>query len=120
MKNYVPVQCPICEDELIVTDIKCNKCKTHFNGEFYVSKFSKLKEKQLVFVETFIKCRGSIKEMEKELNISYPTVKSRLEDVVKSLGFETDEKPDEKRKKILDSINSGEMSVEDAVNMLKK
>lgn len=120
MKNYVPVQCPICEDELIVTDMKCNKCHTHFQGEFHVSKFSKLDEKQLLFVETFIKCRGSIKEMEKELNISYPTVKSRLEDVVKSLGFQSNEKPDEKRKKILESIDSGEMSVEEAINILKK
>ncbi len=120
MKNYVPVQCPICEDELIVTDMKCNKCHTHFQGEFHVSKFSKLDEKQLLFVETFIKCRGSIKEMEKELNISYPTVKSRLEDVVKSLGFQSNEEPDEKRKKILESIDSGEMSVEEAINILKK
>ncbi len=77
MKNYVPDKCPICDNELTITDMLCHKCDTHISGEFYVSKFTNLTKQQLEFVEVFIKCIGSIKEVEKELSISYP-VESKL------------------------------------------
>ncbi|MFA5340616.1 MAG: DUF2089 domain-containing protein [Clostridia bacterium] len=119
MKNFVPSQCPICEGELIITDMVCKNCKTHISGEFYTTKLAKLDPNQLEFVEAFIKCRGSIKEMEKELKISYPTVKSRLEIVAKTMGYNDEKQEDDTRMKVLDSIEKGEMTVEEALKILK-
>ena len=119
MKNYVPSQCPICEGELIITDMHCKSCKTHISGEFYTTKLAKLDPGQLEFDETFIKCRGSIKEMEKELKISYPTVKSRLELIAETMGYKDTEQKDDTRMKVLDSIEKGEMTVEEALKILK-
>lgn len=120
MKNYVPDKCPICDNELTITDMVCHKCDTHISGEFYVSRFTNLTKQQLEFVEVFIKCRGSIKEVEKELGISYPTVKNRLEDVATSMGFKTQQKQADKNREILESINKGEMSVKEAMKILDK
>jgi hypothetical protein len=81
---------------------------------------------QQEFVEVFIKCRGNIKEVEKELGISYPTVRGRLEAVIENLGYrpepipKTDPEVARKRKEILDALNNGEITAEEAVALLKK
>ena len=75
-----------------------------------------------MFVDAFIKCRGNIKEMEKELGVSYPTVKNRLEDVAAAMGYKTEEpilNPD-KKKDILDKLNNGEITVDEALNLFKE
>src|SRR5690554_4730850 len=113
MKNYVPSQCPFCEGELIITDMTCGSCHTHISGSFHTTRLSRLDSSQLEFVEAFIKCRGNIKEMERELKISYPTVKSRLEIVAQAMGFSEVKTDNEERIKILDSIEKGEMSIEE-------
>lgn len=76
------------------------------------------------FVETFIRCRGNIKEVEKELGISYPTVRSRLEAVIQNLGYKNT-KPgiteiDDFKAEILESLERGEISSQEAIEQLKK
>jgi hypothetical protein len=99
--------------------MECKNCRTHISGEFYTTKLAKLDPNQLEFIEAFIKCRGSIKEMEKELKISYPTVKSRLEIIAKTMGYKDEKEEDDTRMKVLDSIEKGEMTVEEALKILK-
>jgi hypothetical protein len=90
-----------------------------------VCKFCQLPADQKAFVEVFIKCRGNIKEVEKELGISYPTVRSRLETVIESLGYRAqpvpkdDPEAKEKRKAILEELNEGKISSEDAIALLR-
>ncbi|ACL19146.1 hypothetical protein DesLBE_2255 [Desulfitobacterium sp. LBE] len=91
MDYKVPHQCPICKHEMHVTKLFCTHCSTTLEGEFHTCKFCKLPDDQLLFVETFLKCRGNIKEVEKELGISYPTVRSRLDSVIQSLSNERKE-----------------------------
>lgn len=71
MKREVIGKCPVCNDELEVTKLHCNNCKTTIESRFDLCKFCKLNDEQKYFVEVFIKNRGNIKEIEKELNISY-------------------------------------------------
>ena len=85
MDFKIPHQCPICEHEIKVTKLACTYCPTTMEGKFHTCKFCKLPADQLLFVETFLKCRGNIKEVEKELGISYPTVRSRLDSVIHTL-----------------------------------
>ena len=111
-------RCPICNHEIKVTEISCKKCKTVIKGEFELCKFCKLKEEQRYFIEVFIKNRGNIKEMEKELGISYPTVRNKLEEVRKALGFIKDERPSVNKKEILDQLSKGEISKDEALKLL--
>ncbi|SET17504.1 hypothetical protein SAMN05660297_01606 [Natronincola peptidivorans] len=131
--NYkAPSQCPICNDELKITRMSCSKCKTNLEGQFSGCKFCKLPKDQLEFIEVFIKSRGSIKDVEKELGISYPTVRNRLEGVIQALGYRIDkirddmeedallENTSEKRQEILRGLENGEISPQEAAEQLRK
>lgn len=114
-------KCPVCGNNSEVTRISCDVCGTTIEGHFQLCKFCRLTSEQKSFIDVFIKCRGNIKEVEKELGVSYPTVKNRLEDVASALGYKSEPDPvvPGKRKEILDKLNSGEITVEEAVSLLK-
>lgn len=118
-------KCPVCGENTEITTIYCNDCGTKIEGHFDLCKFCRLTEDQKSFIETFIKCRGNIKEVEKELGISYPTVKNRLDDAANALGYENPQSTAQEeemlrhRMEILDELENGELSVEDALNLLK-
>lgn len=87
MKREVLGKCPICGDELFVSKLSCHNCHTHIEGDFSLCKFCKLTDEQKQFIEIFIKSRGNIKEIEKEMGISYPTVRGKLENIIEELGY---------------------------------
>ena len=91
MRKEVIGTCPVCQNTLMATRLTCHVCHTEITGDFELSRFSYLNKEELSFVETFIRVYGNIKEMEKELNVSYPTVKKMLEQVVTKMGFENKE-----------------------------
>ena len=100
--------------------MKCDACETVIENNFRLSKFDYLSDEELYFTETFIRCRGNIKEVEKELGISYPTVRAKLDGVIKTLGYETG--PDQrtaKREEILRALENGEITAEQAIAQLK-
>ncbi|HHV59665.1 MAG TPA: DUF2089 domain-containing protein [Clostridiaceae bacterium] len=116
-------KCPVCGGKTEVVKIYCPLCETSMEGHFKLCKFCALTDEQKAFIDVFIKCRGNIKEVEKELGVSYPTVKNKLEDAAAALGYKEDlSQADkaEKRKSVLDRLNSGEISVEEALEMLKE
>lgn len=80
--------CPVCGEKLHVTQLSCCQCGTQISGDFALSKFNALSREELAFAETFLRVQGSIREMEKELGISYPTVKKNLETIIRKMGFE--------------------------------
>lgn len=102
----------------MVKTLKCNSCQTEIQGEFTLSQFNYLPKDLLHFAEVFLKNRGNIKEIEKELGVSYPTVRRMLDETIKSLGFVTSEL--KTRKDVLDQLENGEISVEVANDLLKK
>lgn len=126
IKYKAPVQCPVCGQELKISKLTCSHCQTAIDGSFSPCKFCRLPKEQLDFIETFIACRGNIKDVEKELNISYPTVRKNLDLVIQSLGYqlektsELDEESTKRRQEILDALERGEISSKDAVKKLKE
>lgn len=122
----IPSQCPICGGEIVVTRINCRDCNTNIEGQFFSRTFSQLTPKQMEFVETFIRLEGKITHMEKELNLSYPTIRKLLHDVIRALGYEPggaeelDELSEEDRQQILNDLDSGNISLEDALKKLKE
>lgn len=89
--NPLPGKCPVCNDSLQVTRLQCGQCGTGIDGVFALGRLQALTPDQIQFIETFMKCKGKIKDVESELGISYPTVVGRLNDVVRAMGYEVDE-----------------------------
>jgi hypothetical protein len=89
--NQMPGRCPVCSNVLTVTRLQCGQCGTGIDGSFGLGRLQSLTAEQVRFVETFIKNRGKIKDIEGELGISYPTVVARLNDVVRSMGYDVNE-----------------------------
>ncbi len=113
-------RCPVCSNKLKAIKLRCNSCNTVIENEFGLSKFDYLNNEQLYFIETFIRCRGSIKEVERELGISYPTVRAKLDEVIESLGYSVKEtKVKQESKDILAALEKGDISVDEAISKLK-
>jgi hypothetical protein len=117
--NNVIGECPICGGDLIVSKLSCNHCHTELSGAFKLSKFNYLSKEDLYFIEIFIKNRGNIKQIEKELGVSYPTVKKNLDEVIAALGYTVDDKDDVDRADIFRKLENGEISALEAAKLLK-
>ena len=87
MPHDVISTCPVCASELAVTRLRCGECGTTIEGEFSVGRFGRLSREQLQVLESFLRSRGNLRDMERELGISYPTVRARVEALVRALGF---------------------------------
>jgi hypothetical protein len=87
MPHDVISTCPVCSSELAVTRLHCRSCGTTLEGDFSVGRFGRLNRDQLTLLESFLRSRGNLRDMERELGISYPTVRSRVEALVRALGF---------------------------------
>ncbi len=87
MAHDVISTCPVCSHELTITRLHCASCGTTLEGDFSVGRFGRLNRDQLVLLESFLRSRGNLREMERELGISYPTVRGRVEALVRALGF---------------------------------
>jgi hypothetical protein len=128
--NMLPNRCPICGGEIQVTRFHCDQCDVTIEGRFTAGKFANLSNEQLQFIEVFIRNEGKLSRMESELGLSYPTIRSRLQDIIRALGYEPGrddqpEKPAPKgisetdRKRILEDLDQGRISAEQAMQMLK-
>jgi len=126
MKYKAPNKCPVCGENLSINKLGCPKCATAIEGEFQSCEFCRLPEEDLEFVKVFIKCRGNIKDVEKELGISYPTVRGKLDGVIKALGFDVPVKEAQQERKIkevarseiLDQLSKGEISAKEATDKI--
>ena len=87
MPHDVISTCPVCSSELAVTRLHCRSCGTTLEGDFSVGRFGRLSRDQMTLLESFLRSRGNLRDMERELGISYPTVRSRVEALVRALGF---------------------------------
>ena len=123
--NKLPGQCPICHNDIEVTRFYCPHCDTSIEGHFDPSSnpFGILNKEQMYFLMTFIRCEGRFNRMEEELNLSYPTLRNRLQEILKLLGFESKTEEAVKlsadeRLQILDSLGKGEISAEEAQSQL--
>lgn len=117
-------KCPACGGKLIETSLYCEECQTELKGQFTRNRLAVLTPEQEEFVLKFLSVRGSLKEMERLLGVSYPTVRVRLDEILNNLGIRPeaseDSEIDEKRKAILDDLETGRLSAQEAVELLRK
>ncbi len=146
--NTIPTACPFCGGEMHVTHLYCSNCDTHVEGRFvagsssplskeqqaFVERFvARLSVEQLGFIETFVRCEGKMNRMEVELGISYPTIRNRLNEIISTLGYEPGidepalqaerenvERFTAKRQTILEDLDAGRITAEDAMRLLQE
>jgi hypothetical protein len=116
-------KCPICEGELTVTRLHCETCDTVIEGRFSNSAFAGLSSEQMDFIETFVRCQGKLTRMQEEMALSYPTIRNRLQEVIRALGYEPEKDEaatlsDDKRLIVLEELDSGQISADEAMRRL--
>jgi hypothetical protein len=119
-------QCPLCDSPLAITELQCGECGTTLQGSFPATQcvFCTLPEDQFKFLELFLRCRGNLRDVERTLGLSYPTVRARLDQVLTTLGYAEgeesapSEEPGGRRSGILDDLNNGRISADEAVRLL--
>ncbi|MCU9813555.1 DUF2089 domain-containing protein [Paraclostridium sp. AKS81] len=116
----VITNCPVCDKEMKIMKLKCNHCNTIIENEFSFTKFNKLSKEQLNFIEVFLACRGNIKDVEKHLGISYPTVRGKLDEINNALNINVKKDTSKEKQNIMDMLENGEISSDEAINLLKK
>lgn len=119
-----PTRCPVCQSELTVARLHCSSCDTSIEGRFTGGPFAHLTAEHLDFIVTFVRCEGKINRMEQELELSYPTIRNRLHEVIRTLGFEPGKEEivdmsAEKRNAVLEELEAGRISADDAMRMLR-
>ena len=119
-----PTRCPICQSEMEVVRLHCSSCDTSIEGRFALGQFSNLSPEQMDFVFTFVRCEGKINRMEQELELSYPTIRNRLHEVIRKLGFEPgrDESPDvseETRSTVIADLEAGKITADQDTRLLR-
>ena len=121
-----PTRCPLCGGKIAVTRLYCRDCDTTLEGHFTGWPFSQLTPDQLSFVEIFIRCEGKIRRMQDEIGLSYPTIRSRLHEVIRALGYEpgggeeTSGLSEQDRQRILEDLNTGQIDAGEAMRLLKE
>jgi hypothetical protein len=141
-------RCPVCESTLGVSELKCCRCQTSIRGAFDPCRFCSLAPEHLAFIELFLRCEGNLSRVEKEMGVSYPTVRNRLVGALAALGLANGEEresplppvssaapstsPDSptlssplpdpaiRRRELLNALARGEMNAEDAAAALRE
>ena len=127
-------RCPGCGGRLVVTRLSCPACDVEVTGRFATSLFDRLSPESLAFAETFLRLRGNVREMARELGIPYNAVRGKLDDVIAEMGFDTaasdarpaDEDPDNaaepvssaNRHQVLERLDRGEITADEAADLL--
>ena len=122
-----PSKCLVCGETLTVTRLHCPSCDTSIEGRFEFSRLERLSTEQRAFVEMFVRLDGKLNWVAQELKISYPTVRSRLDEVIRAMGHEVHEAPPaeekaraaEQREAILDDLAGGKISSAEAIKQLQ-
>ena len=123
--HKLPHQDPVTGGELYISELAGDESGVSIRGKFEIPRYARLDAEQSKFLETFLRCRGMLNSMERELGISYPTVRSRLDSLLEALDLKPikeDSKPSkvtEKKRKILDMLEKGEITADEAKERLK-
>jgi hypothetical protein len=123
----LPTQCPSCRSDLAITRLTCPACGTEVTGSFSLSKLARLGEPHAALLELFLRVRGNVKEMERLLGLSYPTVRARLEEALAAAGLDREAAPAltepelrQRRELVLDQLERGEIVAADAAARLRE
>ncbi len=115
----MPTACPVTGGPLLVTRLECETSGVKIEGRFTPNEFAVLPEENLEFLRLYVKVRGNLKEVERIMGVSYPTVRLRFEKLLLALGYEVGPDQSEERTSVLDLLERGEIDAEEASKRLQ-
>lgn len=125
--HQTPSKCPVCGETLAIARLHCPSCDTSIEGRFEFSRLERLTPEQRAFVELFVRLDGKLNWAAQELKVSYPTVRARLDEVIRAMGYEVLQAPPaeekqratELRQTILDNLAAGKITTAEAIKQLQ-
>jgi hypothetical protein len=118
-KHPMPTRCPVTGEPLEVTRLRGPNSGVVIEGQFLPNEFALLDRENLDYLRLFVKVRGNLKEVERMLGVSYPTVRARFEQMLRALGYEAPEPPGDSRSEVLARLERGEITAEEATRSLQ-
>ncbi len=115
----MPVACPVTGGPLMVTRLECEESGVKIEGRFTPNEFALLPEDNLEFLRIFVKVRGNLKEVERIMGLSYPTIRLRFEKLLLALGYEVTPAASEQRSSVLDQLELGDIDADEASKRLQ-
>jgi hypothetical protein len=120
-----PEKCPACDGELEITRMQCTACGTEVAGRYAAGRLVNLGEPYASVLELFLKVRGNVKEMERRLGLSYPTVRSRLEEAFDAAGLARAARDEgasvkDRQRAILHQLQEGAIPTSEAISKLRE
>jgi hypothetical protein len=119
MNNTLTRICPICKEQLMISELSCLNCNVKIHGNFIIPNLLILDDNMMTFLKIFLIARGNIKEAERQLNISYPTVKKKLDELINILGLES-QKFAKDINKMLDDLEDNKINIEEIIRQTKR
>ena len=119
MRKIIEV-CPTCNSRgLHISEVTCDACGTEVRSRYRPCPFCALNDDEQTFLLLFVRSRGNLKDVEKTLGVSYPTVRAKLDEIIERLTPPPPAAPAQHRKAVLDQVQSGRLSVEEALALLR-
>lgn len=123
--HRIPARDPVSGGELHVSELSNEESGVTIRGKFEIPRYARLEPEMAHFLETFLRCRGMLNSVERELGLSYPTVRARLDTLLEQLQLapareempKRDKTPERKRR-VLDQLERGEITAEEAKEQL--
>jgi hypothetical protein len=122
----IPDRDPVSGGPLVISELACEESGVSIRGRFEIPRYGRLDEEQTKFLDTFLRCRGNITGVERELGVSYPTVRSKLDALLETLDLvpvkedaAKKEKDADARRSVIDQLERGEISAEEAKAKLR-
>jgi hypothetical protein len=116
-------RCPTCGGPLETRELGCPECELTLRGRFPRCEFCALPEEQLNFLRLFVSRRGNLRELERELGVSYPTVRARLDELLRALGYAVSapsvQERQEQRRQVIEDLREGRLTPDEAARKLK-
>jgi hypothetical protein len=113
-------RCPVCNGSLYISELSCRDCEVKIRGKFEVPMFARLTDEEREFLMIFLRSRGSLRDVQRELALSYPTVRSRLDALLAKMGIVTSRASQEEISDVLNKLEAGELSAENAIKLIRK
>lgn len=119
--SKLPTLCPSCNEKLDIINLQCPLCTTEVKGKYPMNIFSSLTNEDEEFLLCFLASRGSLKELQERMSISYPTARLRLNKLLVTLGMcEIKDSEKEESKDVLNLLDDLDKGKDDFDSVLKK
>jgi len=110
------INCPLCSEKMVISELRCPKCDARVKKDITLCPYCQLPDDDYEFLQVFLRTQGKITDIEKILNVSYPTIKTKIDNLLRALNLS----PYADEQDPIDALSEGKISVDEAITMLRQ